>query len=275
MSLRQRHQARPQPPPPPDEELEEPYNIIPIHNLLADHPSLRYPEVRAAAAALRAVGELRRRRSSVDGFHGPPRLARILLRVPARQRPQPARAPRPPPLKRADAPPAAAGQHRRPRPRCVRRLRKKLLHNYTSWCAYLGRKSNMLVSDPRGDLLYSALYLLVWGEAGNLRFAPECICYIYHHLAFELHRILADYIDSNTGHPANPAVSGEGAFLERIIVPFYKILKAEVGASRDGTAPHSAWRNYDDINEYFWNRHCFERIGWPINESPTSSATAP
>ena len=39
---------------------EEPFNIIPVHNLLADHPSLRFPEVRAAAAALRAVGDLRR-----------------------------------------------------------------------------------------------------------------------------------------------------------------------------------------------------------------------
>jgi callose synthase len=22
--------------------------------------------------------------------------------------------------------------------------------------------------------------------------------------------------------------------------------------NRGGTAPHSAWRNYDDLNEYFW-----------------------
>ncbi|KAK1275515.1 Callose synthase 12 [Acorus gramineus] len=270
MSLRQRHQARPTPP--PDEDSEEPYNIIPIHNLLADHPCLRYPEVRAAAAALRAVGELRpppfvQWTASMDlldwlgsffGFQRDnvrnQREHLVLLLSNAQMRLQP-------PPDNIDA------LH----PDVVRRLRKKLLHNYTSWCAYLGRKSNMLVSDryadPRRDLLYSALYLLVWGEAGNLRFAPECICYIYHHLALELHRILAGYIDSNTGHPANPAVSGENAFLERIIVPFYKILKAEVGASRDGTAPHSAWRNYDDINEYFWSRHCFERIGWPINES--------
>nr|DAD46512.1 TPA_asm: hypothetical protein HUJ06_016449 [Nelumbo nucifera] len=39
---------------------EEPFNIIPVHNLLADHPSLRYPEVRAVAAALHAVGDLRK-----------------------------------------------------------------------------------------------------------------------------------------------------------------------------------------------------------------------
>jgi len=26
------------------------------------------------------------------------------------------------------------------------------------------------------------LYLLIWGEAANLRFLPECLCYIYHHV---------------------------------------------------------------------------------------------
>jgi hypothetical protein len=26
----------------------------------------------------------------------------------------------------------------------------------------------------------------------------------------------------------------------------------EVSNNRNGTAPHSAWRNYDDLNEYFW-----------------------
>jgi len=31
-------------------------------------------------------------------------------------------------------------------------------------------------------LLYTGLYLLIWGEAANLRFMPECLCYIYHHV---------------------------------------------------------------------------------------------
>lgn len=35
-------------------------------------------------------------------------------------------------------------------------------------------------------LLYMALYLLIWGEAANLRFMPECLCYIYHHVCFSL-----------------------------------------------------------------------------------------
>ncbi|MDD0717135.1 hypothetical protein PS013_23780, partial [Shigella sonnei] len=26
---------------------------------------------------------------------------------------------------------------------------------------------------------------------------------------------------------------------------------------------HSHWRNYDDLNEYFWSVDCF-RLGWPM-----------
>jgi len=32
-------------------------------------------------------------------------------------------------------------------------------------------------------LFLTALYLLVWGEASNLRFMPECLCYIFHHVS--------------------------------------------------------------------------------------------
>lgn len=32
------------------------------------------------------------------------------------------------------------------------------------------------------QLLLIGLYLLIWGEAANLRFTPECLCYIFHHV---------------------------------------------------------------------------------------------
>jgi hypothetical protein len=32
-------------------------------------------------------------------------------------------------------------------------------------------------------VLYMGLHLLIWGEAANLRFMPECLCYIYHHVS--------------------------------------------------------------------------------------------
>jgi len=31
-------------------------------------------------------------------------------------------------------------------------------------------------------ILYMGLYLLIWGEAANVRFMPECLCYIFHNV---------------------------------------------------------------------------------------------
>ncbi|PQM35115.1 callose synthase 12 [Prunus yedoensis var. nudiflora] len=84
-------------------------------------------------------------------------------------------------------------------------------------------------------------------------------------MAMELNKILEDYIDENTGQPVMPSVSGENAFLNSIVKPIYDTIKAEVQSSKNGTAPHSVWRNYDDINEYFWSKRCFEKLKWPVD----------
>ncbi|KAL5571179.1 hypothetical protein UlMin_020776 [Ulmus minor] len=251
----------------------EPYNIIPLNNLLADHPSLRFPEVRAASAALRTVGNLRKppftqwlpEMDLLDwlalffGFqkdnvrnqreHLVLHLANAQMRL----------TPPPDNIDTLDG-------------TVLRRFRKKLLKNYTDWCYYLGKKSNIWISDRREaasdhrrELLYVSLHLLIWGESANLRFIPECICYIFHHMAMELNKILEDYIDENTGQPVMPSISGENAFLNFVVKPIYETIRAEVECSRDGTAPHSQWRNYDDINEYFWSNRCFQKLKWPID----------
>ncbi|KAK4487202.1 hypothetical protein RD792_006522 [Penstemon davidsonii] len=33
--------------------------------------------------------------------------------------------------------------------------------------------------------------------------------------------------------------------------------------NENGTTDHSTWRNYDDLNEFFWSPECFQ-IGWPM-----------
>ncbi|XP_051135030.1 callose synthase 12 [Andrographis paniculata] len=261
--------------PPRPEQDDGVYNVIPIHNLLADHPSLRFPEVRAAAAALRTVGDLRlppfqpwkQHYDLLDwlalffGFqasnvsnqreHLVLHLANAQMRLT-------------PPPDNIDV----------LEPSVLRRFRRRLLRNYSDWCSYLNVKSNVWLSDShsrhsssdhRRELLYVSLYLLIWGESANLRFMPECICYIFHNMAMELNRILEDYIDENTGRPFLPSISGENAFLDKIVKPIYDTIKEEVDNSRNGTAPHSAWRNYDDLNEYFWSKRCFEKMKWPID----------
>ncbi|CAI9756479.1 unnamed protein product [Fraxinus pennsylvanica] len=274
MSLRQSQLPTrgrgPQARPPP--QFYEPFNIIPVNNILIDHPSLRYPEVRAASSAIRAAGDLRKPpfmpwHDNMDlldwlglffGFQGDnvknqrEHLVLHLANCQMRLQPQPAS------VDRLDSV-------------VLRRFRQKLLKNYTSWCSYLGKRSQVRLPSrhnpnlQRNELLYVCLYLLIWGEAANLRFAPECLCYIYHHMAMELNYILDDHIDENTGQLFVPSTCGQFGFLNNVVTPFYVTIKGEVGRSRNGTAPHSAWRNYDDINEYFWSRRCFQRIKWPID----------
>lgn len=88
-------------------------------------------------------------------------------------------------------------------------------------------------------------------------------------MALELNKILEDYIDENTGRPFVPSLSGENAFLSQVVKPIYDTISQEAANSRNGTAPHRDWRNYDDINEYFWSRRCFDKLQWPINLGST------
>lgn len=158
-------------------------------------------------------------------------------------------------------------------PSVLRRFRRKLLSNYTRWCDYLNVKPNVWLKkeysvsegESRRELLYLGLYLLIWGESANLRFMPECICYIFHNMCGELNKMLEDYIDEQTGRPILLSFSGENAFLDRVVTPIYETVRGEVEKSRNGSMPHSTWRNYDDLNEYFWSRRCFEKLKWPIN----------
>ncbi|RDX87733.1 Callose synthase 10, partial [Mucuna pruriens] len=145
----------------------------------------------------------------------------------------------------------------------------KVLDNYISWCKYLRIRLawNSLEAINRDRKLFLvSLYFLIWGEAANVRFLPECICYIFHHMAKELDAIL----DHGEAEPAASCKADDGSvkFLEKIICPIYKILELEAQRNNNGKAAHSAWRNYDDFNEYFWSPACFE-LNWPMRkESP-------
>ncbi|WRX34228.1 Glycosyl transferase [Theobroma cacao] len=146
---------------------------------------------------------------------------------------------------------------------------KKLFKNYKKWCKYLDRKSSLWLPTIQQEvqqrkLLYMGLYLLIWGEAANLRFMPECLCYIYHHMAFELYGMLAGNVSPMTGENVKPAYGGEEeAFLKKVVTPIYDVIRREAEISKRGKSKHSQWRNYDDLNEYFWSVDCF-RLGWPM-----------
>ncbi|KAK3424620.1 hypothetical protein EUGRSUZ_F01403 [Eucalyptus grandis] len=145
----------------------------------------------------------------------------------------------------------------------IEELMKKFFKNYTNWCKYLGKKSSIRLPKAKLDaqrykLLYIGLYLLIWGEAANLRFMPECLCYIFHHMAYELHGAL-----SQTSEVIPAYGGGPESFLNNVVTPIYKAIDKEAEKNKNGTAHHFTWRNYDDLNEFFWSPDCFE-VGWPL-----------
>ncbi|XP_057992637.1 putative callose synthase 8 isoform X1 [Hevea brasiliensis] len=152
----------------------------------------------------------------------------------------------------------------------VDELMKKFFKNYTNWCKFLGRTNNIRLPWVKQEaqqykILYIGLYLLIWGEAANLRFMPECLCYIFHHMAYELHGMLTGDVSLITGEKVMPAYGGGfESFLNNVVTPIYRVIYEEAEKNKSGTADHSTWRNYDDLNEYFWSPDCFQ-IGWPMH----------
>uniref|UniRef100_A0A6N2M9D6 1,3-beta-glucan synthase n=1 Tax=Salix viminalis TaxID=40686 RepID=A0A6N2M9D6_SALVM len=152
----------------------------------------------------------------------------------------------------------------------VQKVFLKSLDNYIKWCSYLCIQpvwSNLEAASKEKKLLFVSLYFLIWGEAANVRFLPECLCYIFHHMVREMDEISRQQI-------AQPAKSCDSnsengvSFLDQVITPLYDVIAAEAGNNDNGRASHSSWRNYDDFNEYFWSLNCFE-LSWPWR--PTSS----
>uniref|UniRef100_A0A0E0E6N1 1,3-beta-glucan synthase n=1 Tax=Oryza meridionalis TaxID=40149 RepID=A0A0E0E6N1_9ORYZ len=256
-------------------KLYVPYNILPLDPESTYQPIMQYPEIQAAVNALRNIrglpwpkehekkpDEKKTGKDLLDwlqamfGFQKDnvsnqrEHLILLLANVHIRQSPK-------------------TEQQAKLDDRALDAVMKKLFKNYKKWCKYLGRKSSLWLPTIQQEvqqrkLLYMGLYLLIWGEAANLRFMPECLCYIYHHMAFELYGMLAGNVSPMTGENVKPAYGGdEEAFLMKVVTPIYKVIEKEAERSKTIKSKHSHWRNYDDLNEYFWSVDCF-RLGWPM-----------
>ncbi|CAI0555304.1 unnamed protein product [Linum tenue] len=155
--------------------------------------------------------------------------------------------------------------------RAVDAVMNKIFKNYKNWCKFLGKKHSLRLPQSQPEIqqrkiLYMGLYLLIWGEAANVRFMPECLCYIFHNMAYELHGLLAGNVSIVTGENIKPSYGGDDeAFLRKVITPIYRVIAKEASKSQNGTASSTAWCNYDDLNEYFWSSDCFS-LGWPMRD---------
>ncbi|KAH9997287.1 1-3-beta-glucan synthase [Russula vinacea] len=101
-----------------------------------------------------------------------------------------------------------------------------------------------------------ALYLLCWGEAGNVRFVPECLCFIF--------KCADDYYRSpECQNRADPVP--EGIYLETVIKPLYRFMRDQGYEVVDGKfvrreRDHHEIIGYDDINQLFWYPEGLARI---------------
>ncbi|KAL9422969.1 hypothetical protein AB3S75_035119 [Citrus x aurantiifolia] len=84
-------------------------------------------------------------------------------------------------------------------------------------------------------------------------------------MAEDVNGILFGNVHSVTGdtyHHSQMAAPDEETFLRTVITPIYQVLRKEAKRNNGGKASHSRWRNYDDLNEYFWSKKCLS-LKWP------------
>ncbi|KAG7396289.1 1,3-beta-glucan synthase component [Phytophthora boehmeriae] len=149
-------------------------------------------------------------------------------------------------------------------------LHKKLMSNYTEWCQFIQVSPVSYSGQPQGDLknplhMDIMLFLLVWGEAGNLRHMPESLCYVYHQALCMLNK---DFL----GQDKQP----EGWYLRQVVRPVWKeCSNMQRKNSLGKNLEHVKVRNYDDINEYFWKKYCLNidltQIGDELSKKHTKT----
>ncbi|EKM57278.1 glycosyltransferase family 48 protein [Phanerochaete carnosa HHB-10118-sp] len=101
-----------------------------------------------------------------------------------------------------------------------------------------------------------ALWLLCWGEAAQVRFVPECLCFIF--------KCADDYYRSPDCQNRMDSVP-EGLYLHSVVKPLYRFIRDQgyevvagkfVRRERD----HDSIIGYDDVNQLFWYPEGIARI---------------
>ena len=139
-------------------------------------------------------------------------------------------------------------------------LHRKLLGNYRHWAKQLLTQAQCAGDSDiaANKMIDIALYLLIWGEAANLRHVPECLCFLFHQMRLELWAQAA--VKSTTNRPP-------GWFLSKVIAPLYRLMRLEMKKTAESGKPmgHTRGCNYDDFNEFFWTPACL-KFGYHENQ---------
>ena len=133
------------------------------------------------------------------------------------------------------------------------RSRQKFLKSATErW------RSSMDNMSPHNRISQIGLFLLCWSEAGNIRFIPECLCFIF--------KCADDHFKYLQSLPQeNRRSLPQGYFLNQIIKPLYRFYRDQVYEIIDGVylkreTDHDKTIGYDDINQLFWYPEGINRI---------------
>ena len=186
-------------------------------------------------------------------------------------------------------------------------LYESLLGPYERWLSHLAGSSSshwhgLAASSLNGweapdtaqQLMDVSIYLLLWGEAGNLRFMPELLLFLFalaraHCVSTGTRADRDGDRDRDEGSgltalrhslPASPrqlsvsprrtsVASEPGSFLKLLVRPLYNCVFDEtfVGLNKGRPVPRTATtglpthpRNYDDWNQQFWSAEAIRRL---------------
>ncbi|KAL3965639.1 hypothetical protein ACCO45_002643 [Purpureocillium lilacinum] len=118
---------------------------------------------------------------------------------------------------------------------------------------WLARMNRMSQHDRARQV---ALYLLCWGEANQVRFMPECLCFIF--------KCADDYFNSPACQ-AKVEPEDEFAFLNNVITPLYQYCRDQGYEILNGVyvrreRDHKNIIGYDDCNQLFWYPEGIDRL---------------
>ncbi|KAG7194526.1 uncharacterized protein KQ657_004741 [Scheffersomyces spartinae] len=100
-----------------------------------------------------------------------------------------------------------------------------------------------------------ALYLMIWGEANNVRFLPEGICFIF--------KICWDHWKSENKKGILLPIN---YFLDQVITPLYQYIRSQKyqkttsGVWKRRNLRHDKIISYDDMNQFFWHPDLIRNI---------------
>ncbi|OWB72341.1 hypothetical protein B5S31_g2048 [[Candida] boidinii] len=148
-----------------------------------------------------------------------------------------------------------------------------LNNNSSNWKTF-DELYNPNFQTPQDMTVKISIYLLCWGEANNIRFAPECLCFIVkccidHYESPNVKKeIILGKFRSKEKNAAGEGTGSEDnpfTFLENAITPLYNfIVDQSFIKINDGlykkNKDHSKIIGYDDVNQLFWYKEGLLRI---------------